>query len=170
MLVFFSKKEAQTCLTYMDHLAVEKPVYNEHTRDPTAPFLKISPGLMHIDNKSLASIARTARGVGVGDLREALEGRASMSNTALASTAHSLHTDFDHHSSGFDNNLQALALARTPTGGATKNRKASRTKPAEVRDVLNKLGIGKNSGSTLLHAPLPTGVKKDESRWVSIWG
>jgi len=118
---------------------------------------------MHIDNKSLASIARTTRGVGVGDLREALEGRGSMSNTALASTAQSLHTDMDHQRSGFDSNLKALALARTPTGGTAKVRKSSKTKPGEVRDVLNKLGIGKQNGSSMLHAPLPTGTRRTVS-------
>lgn len=116
---------------------------------------------MHIDNQSLASLARTARGVGVEDLREALEGRGSMSNPNLISGAHSMSTDADRksHRANRDMELSKIALA-----AAHKQRKASRTNsPNDVADALNKLGIGKQTSSKLLRTPLqqPNGKTKE---------
>ncbi|THV08394.1 hypothetical protein K435DRAFT_740455 [Dendrothele bispora CBS 962.96] len=130
--------------------SVERPsMYDATLRgDGVSPLLKISPGLMNIENLSLQSLARSNRGVGVTELREALEGRSSMSQTALNKAA-SIST-LDHVSSilGSDNRL-------TPT--RSRNRGKKRAVPSgsgEVRDVLNKLGLGKQNGS-LLKASFP---------------
>jgi hypothetical protein len=119
--------------------------------DSVSPLLKISPALMHIENLSLQSLARSTRGVGVTDLREALEGRGSSSNLALAGPP-SIST-LDHSSS---------ILGGFPAGGKV-GRAQSRSKqriaaprPGEVRDVLNRLGIGKQNGSTLLKNSFPS--------------
>ncbi|KAG9015883.1 plasma membrane localization protein [Tulasnella sp. 427] len=124
--------------------------------DGASHFLKLSPALMHIDNQSLASLARTARGVGVDDLRDALEGRASMSNTNLASSAQSFSTNKSNKR--YDPNLGKVALV-----AAAKQRKVTKSSPQEVADVLNKLGIGKQTPSRLLHTPLQVPQNQPES-------
>jgi protein EFR3 len=103
---------------------------------------------MHIENMSLASLARSAGGgVGVNDLREAL-GRGSVSNPALATA--SLNSTLDRNSSLIRkdaNHPEPLAITRIKS-------KRGRAPPSEVRDVLNKLGIGKqSSGGPTLRAP-----------------
>ncbi|KAJ7180256.1 hypothetical protein C8R43DRAFT_972407 [Mycena crocata] len=117
--------------------------------DGISPLLKISPALMHIENISLQSLTRANRGVGVTDLREALEGRSSMSNPALVKPP-SLST-LDHASSiGGESRItrsRTRSKRRAPAGG-----------PGEVRDVLNRLGIGKQNGS-LLKASFPAVTK-----------
>lgn len=101
---------------------------------------------MHIENLSLASLNRSVRGVGVSDLREALSGRGSMSNSALVAKPPSVAT-LDHVSAVLpDGHPLALNRPRTRT-------KKAATGPNEVRDVLNKLGIGKQNGSALLKTP-----------------
>ncbi|KAJ6539494.1 hypothetical protein B0H19DRAFT_1179337 [Mycena capillaripes] len=109
--------------------------------DGVSPLLKISPALMHIENVSLQSLTRPTRGIGVTDLREALEGRSSMSNPALVKPP-SLST-LDHASSiGLDSRLMRPR-------SRTRSRRGSPSGPVEVRDVLNRLGIGKQNGSLL---------------------
>lgn len=102
---------------------------------------------MHIENISLQSLARSTRGLGVTDLREALEGRSSMSNPALARPP-SVST-LDHASSSYmSGDLNALRL--TQTRSRTRSKKKSTAGGAgEVRDVLTRLGIGKQTGSLL---------------------
>lgn len=117
------------------------------------PFLKLSPALMHIDNKSLQSLARSTRNVGVGDLREALEGRASANRSSVGfsyngspSMSSIGHQSGDHHHAhslsgggglgGGINQLQARLKAATTIKDAN----------GEVKDILNKLGIGKQGG------------------------
>jgi protein EFR3 len=102
---------------------------------------------MHIENLSLASLNRPARGVGVTELREALSGRSSMSQSALVNRAPSFST-LEHASS------------LTPDGNLTLTRTRSRPQkkpiaaaPGEVRDVLNKLGLGKATSNGLLKVP-----------------
>jgi hypothetical protein len=123
--------------------AVERPATFDSTirGDGISPLLKISPALMHIENVSLQSLTRPTRGIGVTDLREALEGRSSMSNPALVKPP-SLST-LDHASSiGADSRLM-LPRSRT------RSRRGPPSGPVEVRDVLNRLGIGKQNGSLL---------------------
>ncbi|KAJ7068417.1 hypothetical protein C8F01DRAFT_1364767 [Mycena amicta] len=136
-------------------LALKDSVERSHTFEATihgdgvSPLLKISPALMHIDNVSLQSLARSTRGIGVTDLREALEGRSSMSNPALVKPP-SLST-LDHVSSiGMDSKYIQPRL-RTKS-----RRRGTPTGPGEVRDVLNRLGIGKPNGS-LLKSSFPKG-------------
>ena len=139
-------------------LAMERPSNYDAVRgDGISPLLKISPALMHIDNVSLASLARSSRGVGVTDLREALEGRRSMSNLALA-TAPSIST-LDHASS-----LPTGDPLRLTTSLSSRNKKLrQKTRgPDEVRDVLNKLGIGKQKGNSLLKASFPALQKAEQ--------
>jgi protein EFR3 len=100
---------------------------------------------MHIENLSLASLNQGKRGVGVTDLREALSGRASMSNAALSARAPSVMTG-DRVSSI----LPEIAL-RPVKSRTDKKRLAGG--PTEVRDVLSRLGIGSRpsaTGSSLL--------------------
>jgi hypothetical protein len=115
--------------------------------DGVSPLLKISPALMRIENISMQSLARSTRGLGVTDLREALEGRSSMSNPALARPP-SVST-LDHASSSYmSGDLNGLRL--TQTRSRTRSKKKSTTGGAgEVRDVLTRLGIGKQTGSLL---------------------
>ncbi|KAG8758554.1 plasma membrane localization protein [Serendipita sp. 396] len=116
------------------------------------PFLKLSPAFMQKDNQSLASLARSTHGgVGVGDLREAL-GRGSVSNPALATA--SLSSTVERASSmarrgDRGSRPEPLAISRIKSKG--------RAQQNEVRDVLNKLGIGKQStgGMKMLRSPFP---------------
>ncbi|EIN10313.1 hypothetical protein PUNSTDRAFT_112183 [Punctularia strigosozonata HHB-11173 SS5] len=127
--------------------------------DGTAPLLKISPALMHIENLSLASLNRPTRGVGVNDLREALEGRSSISLVHGGGGAPSIST-LDQGSSIMPNDPLALQLTRS----RTKKTAARPLKgPGEVRDVLNKLGIGKQNGggNGFLKTPFPGSQARD---------
>lgn len=113
--------------------------------DGISPLLRISPALMHMNNMSLQSLARSTRGLGVTDLREALEGRSSMSNPALARPP-SIST-LDHMSS-LASGDDGLRLTRS----RSRNRPKKHVHPAgsgDVRDVLSKLGIGKQNGNLL---------------------
>ncbi|KAF8517830.1 hypothetical protein JB92DRAFT_2904721 [Gautieria morchelliformis] len=127
--------------------------------DGVSPFLKISPALMHIENLSLQSLARTQHGVGVHDLREALEGRGSVSNLALNSARPSSVRTLDHPTTSSIHSKDRPELTRW--------RSQSRTvkgSPNDVRDVLNKLGVGKNNGSSLLKASFPA-LQRTEARY-----
>jgi protein EFR3 len=114
---------------------------------------------------SLQSLARSTRGVGVTDLREALEGRNSMSNPNLTK-APSIST-LDHASSfvGSEAHHRPPSRPRSRKGQPT-------TAPGEVKDMLNKLGIGKQNRavssptgkpgtSSLLKVSFPS-LQKDE--------
>lgn len=93
------------------------------------------------------------------DLRDALDGRGSMSNTNLASSAQSFSTNADHKSNRrLDPGLGKVALV-----AAAKQRKVTKSSPEEVADVLNKLGIGKQTSSKMLHTPLQVPQKQPET-------
>jgi protein EFR3 len=132
--------------------------YDPLRRDGISPHLRLAPSLMQIENLSLQSLSRSSRGVGVTDLREALEGRSSMSNPTLANKAPSLST-LDHASTHVDT---AIAKLKPVRSGQEKSRPAGG--PSEVRDMLSKLRVGKSSnGSNLLRASFP-GLQKQEAR------
>ncbi|PPQ99057.1 hypothetical protein CVT24_003617 [Panaeolus cyanescens] len=114
--------------------------------DGVSPLLKISPALMHIENISLHSLARSTRGLGVTDLREALEGRASLSNPALARPPSVSTLD---HTSFLATDPAHPALRLTKTRSRSKKRSQGNGSANEVRDVLTRLGIGKHNGSLL---------------------
>ena len=127
--------------------------------DNLAPLVKVSPAVMHIENLSRVSLARSTRGVGVTDLREALEGRSSLSNPNLRDTAPSLSTL--EHTSATHGYAEGHKLAPVRSRPQTRSRLAG---PGEVKDVLNKLGIGRaNTGSMLKPS---FNAKKAEQRWV----
>ncbi|KAF8341321.1 uncharacterized protein EI90DRAFT_3150476 [Cantharellus anzutake] len=105
--------------------------------DGGMPFLKLSPGLMHIDNKSLQSLARSARHVGVGDLKEALEGRATPNRSVTALGYPPSMSSLGHQST---TEASEQGFRQRVTGGI-------RASNGEVKDILNKLGIGKGSAS-----------------------
>lgn len=128
-------------------------------RDGLTPLIKVAPSLMHIENMSLQSLARsTTRAVGVTDLREALEGRNSPSNPNQANRPASIST-LDHtsaHTAADHNKL-------TPTRSRPQRPKVAN--PGEVRDVLNKLGVGRQNGSPQLKSSFP-GFEKSEQKCV----
>lgn len=141
-------------------IAIDRPSNSDTLRgEGISPLFRLSPALMHIDNVSLQSLARSTRGVGVTDLREALEGRSSMSNPALAK-APSIST-LDHTSSIANPSLNGLTPSRSRT---KKRRPATGRGPDEVRDMLNRLGIGKQNGNSLLKASFPALQKSDQRR------
>jgi len=132
--------------------------YDPLRHDGLSPHLRLAPSLMHIENLSLQSLSRPTRGVGVTDLREALEGRGSMSNPALANRAPSLST-LDHASTHVDTAMSKLRPVRSrpekPRAGGGSG---------EVRDMLSKLHIGKSgNNSNLLRASFP-GLQRQEAR------
>ena len=132
--------------------------YDPLRRDGISPHLRLAPSLMQIENLSLQSLSRSSRGVGVTDLREALEGRGSMSNPALANRAPSLST-LDHAPTYVDPSTTKLRPTRS-----RPEKPRSAGGPAEVRDMLSKLHIGKpGNGSNLLRASFP-GLQRQEAR------
>jgi protein EFR3 len=128
-----------------------------------SPFLKISPALMHIENLSLQSLARTYHGVGVHDLREALEGRGSMSNLALNSARPSSIRTLDPSTASSIHSKDRPELTRT----RSQNR-SIKNSPSDVRDMLNKLGVGKYNGSSLLKASFPA-LHRPDARYVRVF-
>jgi protein EFR3 len=134
-------------------------------RDGISPNLRLAPALMHIENLSLQSLARSTRGVGVTDLRDALEGRRSLSNSALANHAPSVST-LDQVSIREDTAMNKLRPAGV---GSRPEKLKAAGGHSEVRDMLNKLQIGKSSnGNNLLRAPFP-GLQRQEARWVELF-
>ena len=125
--------------------------------DALAPLVKVSPAYMHLENLSRASLARSTRGVGVTDLREALEGRSSLSNPNLRDTAASIST-LEHTSVTHGESLKLAPVRSRP------QQRSKLAGPGEVRDVLNKLGIGKANGSGMLRPSFS--IKKPEQRFV----
>ena len=112
------------------------------------PLLKISPALMHISNLSLQSLARSNHGVGVNDLREALEGRGGISSLALSQerTPSVISMGATHSGASRESSIlpSPLSVSRP------RSRVLSGGSPAAVKDVLDRLGIGaqKPTGSS----------------------
>lgn len=136
--------------------SAERPNHNRPLGDGVPPLLKLSPALMAIENLSLQSLTRSVRGVGVTDLREALEGRAGASNPTLARqpSMSTLNHSLSHE---FHPTRHAFA-----PGKATSKQRAVTADSGEVRDVLNKLGIRKYSGNSLLKSSFPSMHKSDQ--------
>lgn len=109
---------------------------------------------MNIDNLSLQSLGRFNRGVGVTDLRDALEGRGAMSSPALANNKPASISTLDHASSfvGGDATSNHQSFAPSAMRNNNKRKKKPAVAPSDVRDALDKLGIRGNpkpSGSAL---------------------
>ncbi|KAH7931244.1 hypothetical protein BV22DRAFT_1027474 [Leucogyrophana mollusca] len=147
---FSTKWSADTALRD----SVERPSSSRQVGEGS-PLLKLSPALMAIENMSLQSLTRSVRGVGVTDLRDALEGRGGASNTALARPPSISTLD---HTSSFDLSNR-LDLTRTRS---RPKKRAVTSGAGEVREVLNKLGIGKQNGNSLLKASFPALHKPDQ--------
>src|ERR1700761_5900045 len=136
--------------------------YDPLRRDGISPHLRLAPALMHIENQSLQSLARSTRGVGVTDLRDALEGRSSLSNPALVHKPPSVST-LDHTSTYADGSANILK----PIRSRSQKSKAVGG-PSDVREMLSKLHIGKSSnGNNLLRASFP-GLQKQEPQSVRL--
>ena len=138
-------------------MEVSSPSVELRSGDALSPLVKVSPAYMHIENLSRASLARSTRGVGVTDLREALEGRSSLSNSNLRDTAGSIST-LEHTSATHGEPLKLTPVRSRPQ---QRSRLAG---PGEVRDVLNKLGIGKATGPGMLRPSFS--MKKSDQRCV----
>lgn len=111
---------------------------------------------MNIDNLSLQSLGKFNRGVGVTDLRDALEGRSSMSNPALVAPRPSSINTFDRPTSVNQGTIHNALSVRSSgvkraVSATTKPKKRIPGAPKEVRDALDRLGIGspKLNGSML---------------------
>ncbi|EJF61134.1 hypothetical protein BD309DRAFT_947572 [Dichomitus squalens] len=136
--------------------------FDSFSGDNLSPLVKVAPTLMHAENLSMQSLARSGRAVGVTDLREALEGRSSMSNPNLVAGRVPSISTLDHTSSVFPEGFGKL----TPTRSRPQQRVKPR--PGEVKDVLNKLGIGKQNagkanGGTVLKSSFQA-IQKTQSR------
>lgn len=117
------------------------------------PVLKISPALMHISNLSLQSLARSNRGgvgVGVSDLRDALEGRAGTSNIALSQDKAPSVSSVSGVTYSAGSGESTATSPSTMRVNRPKLRGVDGENPSEVRDVLDKLGIGAKNGANLL--------------------
>ena len=137
--------------------------------DGLSPLIKVAPALMHAENLSMQSLARTGRaGVGVTDLREALEGRSSMSNPNLAAAAASARvpsiSTLDHGSAVTASDGYGFSrLTQTRSRGQQR----AKPRPGEVKDVLNKLGIGRQNGNAVLKSSFPA-IQRTTSRYADI--
>lgn len=111
---------------------------------------------MNIDNLSLQSLGKFNRAVGVADLRDALEGRSSMSNPNLVPPRPQSVNTVDRSTSVNRGSIHhALSVrssgARRAVSATTKPRKRVPGAPREVKDALDRLGIGnpKVNGSAM---------------------
>jgi len=132
-------------LSAMENAGHDHPLRLERSM----PFLKLAPGLMHIDNKSLQSLARSTRNVGVGDLRDALEGRASAnrSSVGLAYPGSPSMSSIGNPSASLDHTGDPAGLGLSHLQTRLRATHAMKEANGEVKDILNKLGIGKQSSS-----------------------
>ncbi|ELU45945.1 cellular morphogenesis-related protein [Rhizoctonia solani AG-1 IA] len=140
---------------------VELALKNKIIRaDATSPWIKISPALMHIDNHSLASVSRTSRDVGVSELRQALGQGAS--NSAFGTSVRSV-TSGDR--------APSARLAPPHSHGTISSRTKPLSAPNEVRDVLDRLGVGSPKaagGASSLRASFPTINKEPTPGYVDV--
>ena len=127
---------------------------------------------MNIDNLSLQSLGKFNRGVGVTDLRDALEGRSSMSNPTLVAPRPASVNTFDRPTPANHGSIHhALSVRsngpRRAVSAAAKPKKRVPGAPREVKDALDRLGIGspKLNGSTL-----KTSFKSPSSKPESLYG
>ena len=122
---------------------------NSPRLEGSMPFLKLAPGLMNIDNKSLQSLARSTRNVGVGDLRDALEGRASANRSAigLGYPGSPSMSSIGNHSALLDHSGDPSGHGLSHLQARLRATHAIKEANGEVKDILNKLGIGKQSSA-----------------------
>ncbi|KZP00005.1 hypothetical protein CALVIDRAFT_533671 [Calocera viscosa TUFC12733] len=149
-------------LDWTEESAVHDSIETQHHPDVlrgegASALRKISPALMHIDNISLQSVARSGKGGGVDTLREALEGRALGASASV--------TTFDRISSQGHGNL-LVPTSRPASAGRERMLKSS---ASEVRDALDKLGIGKQTQANgKLRSPFPIAERLDSETKTSV--
>jgi hypothetical protein len=115
---------------------------------------------MHIENLSLQSLARTQYGIGVHDLREALEGRTSTTNLAINSTRPPSIRTLEQPTVSSIYAKERLVLTRSNTTA-----RVIKSSTTDVKDVLSKLGVGKEKGSSLLKGSFPA-LNRTDTRYV----
>ena len=121
---------------------------------------------MNIDNLSLQSLGKFNRGVGVSELRDALEGRSSMSNPSLVAPRPASVTTLERPTPGNRGSIHhslsvRSAGARRAVSATTRQKKRVPGTPRDVKDTLDRLGIGspKMNGSTLRTLSKPPSTK-----------
>lgn len=108
--------------------------------------LKISPALMQVDNLSLQSLTRSVRGIGISELREALDSRSGFHTYSPETRPPSISVrsavSGERLVVNADNTRSRSPLPKPPifNGGN-----------ADVHDILNQLGIGTQSGASTGH-------------------
>lgn len=128
---------------------------------------------MNIDNLSLQSLGKFNRGVGVTELRDALEGRSSMSNPALVAPRPASVNALGRPTSGdrgsIHHSLSVRSAGARRAVSSTRQRKKVPGAPRDVKDALDRLGIGspKTNGSSLRTLSKPPS-NKSESPYVVI--
>ncbi|KAF7967328.1 hypothetical protein HWV62_34705 [Athelia sp. TMB] len=128
--------------------AIERPSnYDTLRGDGISPLLKISPALMNVDNISLHSLARSTRGVGVTDLREALEGRNSMSNPTLGKTPSFSTLE---HAASVGDHINGRGTIR-PVSTSTAKRRKSNANGADDNALIEG-GLAGSLGDEVLNA------------------
>jgi hypothetical protein len=129
--------------------------------------LRVTPTLMNIDNLSLQSLGRFNRGVGVTDLRDALEGR-SASNPALVISRSASVNNFDRPTPVNHGSVHhALSVRsggpRRAVSARTKPKRRAPGAPGEVKDALDRLGIGNPKNGSTLRTSFKSPSNKSES-------
>jgi len=123
-----------------------------------ASLLKVTPTLMNIDNLSLQSLGRFNRGVGVTDLRDALEGRNSMSNPALVNQRPASTSTLDHPPSFVNGDAISNGHSGHPPRSANvkRKKKLAVAQPGDVRNALDALGIRGGNKANGTRKPSPS--------------
>jgi len=136
--------------------------------------LRVTPTLMNIDNLSLQSLGKLNRGVGVNELRDALEGRSSISNPTLVAarpaSVNTLEGPTAENRVSINHSLSVRSAgARRAVSTATRRKKKVPGAPQDVKEALDRLGIGnqKTNGGTLRTLSRPPSNKPESSIPVS---
>jgi len=103
------------------------------------PLIKLSPQLMQVENLSLTSVARSFRGVGAGDLRDALQGSSATSTEA---------TKFEPTASKRSHKTSLVpSVKRRPSIGRVSD------SPDAVRELFASIGLHKEHAKNKLKPP-----------------
>ena len=130
--------------------------------------LRVTPTLMNIDNLSLQSLGKFNRGVGVTDLRDALEGRSSTSNPALVAprpaSVNTLERPTSENRDSLHHSLSVRSVGPRRVVSATTKQKKVPGAPKDVKDALDRLGIGSSKmNSSTLRSLSRSPLNKSES-------
>ena len=128
---------------------------------------------MNIDNLSLQSLGKFNRGVGVTELRDALEGRSSMSNPALVGPRPASVTTLERptpETIRHSPSVRSVGARRAVSAAAGQKKKVPGA-PQDVKDALDRLGIGspKVNGSMLKTMSKPPSTKAESPCVVTLF-